>query len=262
MGQKINGKYIAFSTTTVFSDELVEKLGKGTEADTRNEPRTGEHPPPLPSTCQMYKYAPSSGHANANDEVLIVFTNKLGTRKYGGMRRVFLLLMTKKIDRHFYFYVALEITFEYDTTNDHWSEPVLDLEVKEQMASFLTPTFPFAIVDRTTVKVILKQKKRDFAPLAFDYLAPGRESVLFFDSENSLLLLLNSSTLLPVSTNSESTDTSKYEQAHLFGIQCRRQYWLALRSYQFIPWWSGKFVVLFREIINVWMSLDYPIVYS
>ncbi len=69
----------------------------------------------------------------------------------------------------------LQVTFEYDAPNIHWSKPVLDLEVIDQMVSFRTPNFPFPIDSCTTVNVILKQKKRDLEPLKFDYFPIGNK---------------------------------------------------------------------------------------
>ena len=63
---------------------------------------------------------------------------------------------------------------------DHWSESVLDLEVKDQMVSFRTPHFPFLIDSRTPVNIVLKQKKRVFEPLTFDYIPIGNKTYYFF----------------------------------------------------------------------------------
>ncbi len=67
----------------------------------------------------------------------------------------------------------MEVRFEYDTPLDRWSESVLDLVVKDQMVSFRTPCFPFLITSRTTVDVVIKQRKRTFEKLTFDYI-PAR----------------------------------------------------------------------------------------
>jgi hypothetical protein len=70
------------------------------------------------------------------------------------------------------------VTFEYDSLDDHWSDPVLDLEVKDQMVSFRTPRFPLPIDICTTVNVVLKQRTRILEPLKFDYIPIGNKKII------------------------------------------------------------------------------------
>ncbi len=161
LGRKTDGNLCVFYTcTTQFSDEI-EITGRGSDSDRSHIPK--------PSICQMYKYAPRNGYTDGNDEVLMFFTNKLKQNRYGGEIKIFVLIDFFS----FYLSIDLEVTFEYDTSDHHWSAPVLDLEVNDQMISFRTPTFPFQIDSRTTVNVILKQRKRTFEPLQFDYISIG-----------------------------------------------------------------------------------------
>ncbi len=67
------------------------------------------------------------------------------------------------------------MTFEYDSAVHHWVEPVLDLEVKDQMVSFRTPSFPYSIDSCTTVNVVLKQRTRILEPLQFVYITIGNK---------------------------------------------------------------------------------------
>lgn len=41
------------------------------------------------------------------------------------------------------------------------------------MVSFRTPHFPFLIDSCTTVNIVLKQRRRVFEPLTFDYIPIG-----------------------------------------------------------------------------------------
>jgi len=70
------------------------------------------------------------------------------------------------------------VTFEYDSADYHWVEPVLDLEVKDQMVSFRTPRFPFPIDSCTTVNVALKQRRRTLEPLEFHYIPIGNDKII------------------------------------------------------------------------------------
>ncbi len=81
--------------------------------------------------------------------------------------------------------IDLQVTFEYDTTDIHWSAPVLDLEVNDPMISFRTPSFPFTIYSPTTVNVVLKQEKRTFEPLQFDYISTSNSK------KNQRFILIN-----------------------------------------------------------------------
>lgn len=63
----------------------------------------------------------------------------------------------------------MEITFEYHTSDIHWSQPALNLKVEGQLVSFQTPIFPYPVTHTITVDVLLKQRKREFEPLTFDY---------------------------------------------------------------------------------------------
>ncbi len=72
------------------------------------------------------------------------------------------------------------MTFEYDSPYGHWSEPVLGLEIIDQMVSFRTPSFPFPIDSVTTVNVVLKQRKRILEPLTFNYIPIGNNKIILF----------------------------------------------------------------------------------
>jgi hypothetical protein len=166
---------IVFAYTTVFSDEMTETIRRDSDSDNApTESTTVRSHSSKSSNCRMYKYAPRHGYADSNDEVLIFFTNKLRTKKYGGEIERFLII------NMLFFFIDLQVTFQYTTPNVTWSESVLDLEVKEQMVSFRTPRFPFPIDDFTTVNVILKQKKRVLEPLTFNYTAISNKNLLFF----------------------------------------------------------------------------------
>jgi len=72
------------------------------------------------------------------------------------------------------------VTFEYDSPDGHWSEPVSNLEVIDQMVSFRTPSFPSHIDSVTTVNVVLKQRKRILEPLTFSYIPIGNNKIILF----------------------------------------------------------------------------------
>ncbi|CAF1022539.1 unnamed protein product [Adineta steineri] len=141
---------IVYALTTIFSNEIIDTTSKELDFDnTPTESKTLRSHPPKLSECFMYKYAPRQGHRNSKDEVLIFYTNGLQLKTYG----------------------ELEVIFECEIFDGKWwSQPVLDLEVKNQMVSFRTPIFPYTINDITPVNIILRQKKRTLEQLIFNYI--------------------------------------------------------------------------------------------
>jgi hypothetical protein len=76
---------VFFSTTTVFSDIMTDRVRRELESD--NAPSgstTIRSNSSRSSDCHVYKYAPRHVHQNSNDEVLIFYTSKLRPKKYGG----------------------------------------------------------------------------------------------------------------------------------------------------------------------------------
>lgn len=64
---------------------MIEIVGKETDSDAGpSESTTLRSQTRKSSICQIYKYAPRTGYTESNDEILIFFTNKLKTKKYGG----------------------------------------------------------------------------------------------------------------------------------------------------------------------------------
>ncbi|UJR23123.1 hypothetical protein I4U23_026144 [Adineta vaga] len=148
VGKKINDNgifsMILFSSTTVFSDEMSESTVRDVDPDNvPTESNTNES-----AHCNMYKYTPRSGYQNANDEVLIFYTTKLKLKKYGD----------------------LQVKFECERPDGLWSQTVSDLEVKDQMVSFRTPTFEYPIDQITPVNIVLRQKRRTLESLIFYYI--------------------------------------------------------------------------------------------
>ena len=61
---------IPFAATTVFSDEVVKM-------------NTTRSHTPKPIISQIYKYLPRKGFSDGNDEIVVFFTNKLKSNRYG-----------------------------------------------------------------------------------------------------------------------------------------------------------------------------------
>jgi hypothetical protein len=80
--------------------------------------------------------------------------------------------------------IDLQVTFECDTPHGHWSQSVVDLEVKDRMISFKAPNFPYAITSETPVHIRLRQKKRSLGVLKYAYLP----MYILSESKSSLLL--------------------------------------------------------------------------
>ena len=60
--------------------------------------------------------------------------------------------------------------FEYDTSENRWSQSALDLEIKDRMISFKVPKFPYLIKKPTPVEVYLRQDDRVLAVLKYSFL--------------------------------------------------------------------------------------------
>ena len=69
--------------TTAFSEEMVEGAEKEVEGEIDSQSPTTNTNSTAP-ICRVYKYAPKSGFANGDEDMLIFLTNKLEPRKYGG----------------------------------------------------------------------------------------------------------------------------------------------------------------------------------
>jgi hypothetical protein len=86
IGKKVltNGQssMVLYPQTTVFSAEMAEDGGKQSETDSETESSTDRI---SASSCNrnIYKYAPRSGFAESNEEVLVFLRNKLEPRKFG-----------------------------------------------------------------------------------------------------------------------------------------------------------------------------------
>jgi len=86
--------------------------------------------------------------------------------------------------------IELQVTFEYDTSEVQWSASVVDLEVKDQMVYFKTPSFPYSITELTPVKIIFRQRKRILEPLEFSYLPICNLKYYFYFIFRNFLLFL------------------------------------------------------------------------
>ncbi|CAM4751722.1 unnamed protein product [Rotaria magnacalcarata] len=141
--------WIIYHRTTVFSDELIQQFDKESYVDcTPSGLSSVRFNSPQESDCRVYKYAPKSGYADSNDEILIFYTNRLQPKKYG----------------------ELQVTFEFEGPNGKWTAPAVELEVIDRMVSFRAPIFPFPIDYATTVNITLTQKTRLLETLTFDYI--------------------------------------------------------------------------------------------
>ncbi len=61
--------------------------------------------------------------------------------------------------------------FECDTPAGRWSQPIVDLDVKDKMVSFKTPIYPHAFEMLQGVDVILRQDNHIIGTIQYFYLA-------------------------------------------------------------------------------------------
>lgn len=85
IGQKISGseQVLIDPYTTVYSEEMIEGVGKDSEGD-NDSLSPNEKSNSAPPICRVYKYAPRSGFSESQEDMVIFLTNKLEPRKYGG----------------------------------------------------------------------------------------------------------------------------------------------------------------------------------
>ncbi|CAF2120403.1 unnamed protein product [Rotaria magnacalcarata] len=174
--------WIIYHRTTVFSDELIQQFDKESYVDcTPSGLSSVRFNSPQESDCRVYKYAPKSGYADSNDEILIFYTNRLQPKKYG----------------------ELQVTFEFEGPNGKWTAPAVELEVIDRMVSFRAPIFPFPIDYATTVNITLTQKTRLLETLTFDYIPRVPHQV--HSLQNSNPVIPSPSQILSPSSNSMSS---------------------------------------------------------
>lgn len=69
--------------------------------------------------------------------------------------------------------IDLQITFECDTSQARWIQPVDDFKIKDSLISCKIPIFPYPIRHATSVDIILRQKNYLIGVLKYSYL-PNR----------------------------------------------------------------------------------------
>jgi len=77
--------FIPYIQTTIYSEEMIEIFRRESDGDNESvEPSIASTNLSTSSNCSMYKYVPRCGYTIGNEEVLIVYNNKLKVKKYGG----------------------------------------------------------------------------------------------------------------------------------------------------------------------------------
>ncbi|CAF3337011.1 unnamed protein product [Rotaria sp. Silwood1] len=137
-----------YPDTTVYSEEMVEGVDIESTVDNSIHSTTAKTNSST-SNCRVYKYAPKWGYDTSNEDMLIFLTNKLEPKKYG----------------------ELKITFECDLPNNHWSQSIDNIDIKDRMISFKTPAFPYPFEMVRQVNVILKQSNRTLGTLTYYYMS-------------------------------------------------------------------------------------------
>jgi hypothetical protein len=70
--------------------------------------------------------------------------------------------------------IELKVLFECDIPDGHWSQTVVDFDIKDRMVSFKTPTFPYLFDKTKAVDVILRQDNRIIDTIKYFYLATSK----------------------------------------------------------------------------------------
>ena len=82
---------VAFASTTVFSDEVIELSGRRSGPNNAStNPTVTRSRAPKPPICELYKYGPRQGYPEKHDEIYIIYNNPLRPNKYGGQLIIFL----------------------------------------------------------------------------------------------------------------------------------------------------------------------------
>ena len=78
-----------FPETIVFSEEMIEGVGKEIEGDSDiQSPNERPVASTSPSPCRVYKYAPKYGYEQSQEDMVIFLTNKPEPKKYGGLNNI------------------------------------------------------------------------------------------------------------------------------------------------------------------------------
>ncbi|UJR25793.1 hypothetical protein I4U23_007143 [Adineta vaga] len=137
-----------FLETTAFSEIMIEIDSKGKDSENNTQPVNNRTNTSVP-LCRVYKYAPRYSLNTHSEEMIIILTDKkLEPKKYG----------------------VLKVIFECDTVNPHWSQPVNDLTIKDQIVSFKIPIFPFQFNEIIPVNIILRQDTREIGTISYFYM--------------------------------------------------------------------------------------------
>ncbi|CAF4231048.1 unnamed protein product, partial [Adineta steineri] len=139
-----------FPQTTALSDEMIENENSVLEtADDDDNQSVNRKVVPSSSICRVLKYAPHYGFDTSIDEIVIILSNKLELKTYG----------------------PLKITFECDTSKGRWSQPILEVNIKDRIISFKTPIFPYPDEESKVVDIVLRQDTRDLETLKYYYIS-------------------------------------------------------------------------------------------
>ena len=103
VGKKVSNNgvpsLILFSSTTIFSDRMTERVTRDVDSDIMSRDSNTLEPSKssLDAPCHMYQYAPRYGYQDTNETVLIFYTSKLKPKIYGGliMLHVSIVLLIK-----------------------------------------------------------------------------------------------------------------------------------------------------------------------
>lgn len=76
--------YQPFWQTTVLSQVMIEKAGDDSEID-QDVQLPSNASPGVTSNCRIQQYVPRYGFQSGGEEMIIVLTEKLELRKYGGL---------------------------------------------------------------------------------------------------------------------------------------------------------------------------------
>jgi hypothetical protein len=76
---------VAFASTTVFSEEVAQIIGRRSGPNTAStNPTTTASPIPKVSMDELYEYGPQKGYRETHDRIFVIYKNSLRPKRYGG----------------------------------------------------------------------------------------------------------------------------------------------------------------------------------
>ena len=160
-----------YPETTIFSEAMIE--GGSNELDGDHDVQSpNEKPISSRPLCRVYKYAPKYGFDQNEEDMMVLLTNKIEPKKYGGMNEENIPSST-----HFsrLYSIAIQISFRSNIFGNPWSMVLSEVFTKDCTVSFKTPRCPYSLNEIMPVDIIIEQGSQIIETIKYFYLPTSNE---------------------------------------------------------------------------------------